>query len=147
MINMIKDQTGIQTMVGQNGRIWIRAPNNEILRLAIKAFKMIEAQAHTSKLTDRVRQMLEEEMAEIQGKEPPSKDAVDEQKASEPEAVEEAADADASPKGEDSAKPDESEPEVEAAEDDAEPVAKEKAKEAKETEESDTKDNEEVKEK
>ena len=34
-----------------------------------------------------------------------------------------------------------------AAEDDAEPVAKGKAKEAKETEESDTKDNEEVKEK
>ncbi|NHJ12471.1 MAG: RNA-binding protein [Candidatus Thorarchaeota archaeon] len=67
MINMVKDQLRIQTMVGQNGRIWIRAPNTEILRLAIKAFKMIEAEAHTSKLTDRVKTMLEEEMAKLEG--------------------------------------------------------------------------------
>ncbi len=67
MINMIKDLLRIQTMVGQNGRIWIRAPNTDILRLAIKAFRMIEAEAHTSKLTDRVKAMLEEEMAKIEG--------------------------------------------------------------------------------
>jgi exosome complex component RRP4 len=65
MINMIKDHLNIQTMVGQNGRIWIRAPSTEILRLAIKAFKTIEAQAHTSKLTDRISEMLAEEMANI----------------------------------------------------------------------------------
>nr|KXH72816.1 MAG: hypothetical protein AM324_00395 [Candidatus Thorarchaeota archaeon SMTZ1-83] len=147
MINMIKDQTGIQTMVGQNGRIWIRAPNNEILRLAIKAFKMIEVQAHTSKLTDRVRQMLEEEMAEVRGKAPPSKDAVDEEEPSDPEPVEESAEAESSPEAEEPAKTEESEAEVEAAEEDAEPVAEEKAEEANETEESETKDDEEVKEK
>lgn len=67
MINMIKDQLRIQIMVGQNGRIWIRAPNTDVLRLAIRAFKMIEAEAHTSKLTDRVKAMLEEEMAQIEG--------------------------------------------------------------------------------
>ncbi|MFW9974078.1 MAG: exosome complex RNA-binding protein Rrp4 [Candidatus Thorarchaeota archaeon] len=65
MINMIKDHLNIQTMVGQNGRIWIRAPTTEVLRLAIKAFKTIEAQAHTSKLTDRVSAMLAEEMTQI----------------------------------------------------------------------------------
>ncbi len=65
MINMIKDHLNIQTMVGQNGRIWIRAPTTEVLRLAIKAFKTIEAQAHTSKLTDRISAMLEEEMTKI----------------------------------------------------------------------------------
>jgi len=65
MINMIKDHLNIQTMVGQNGRIWIRAPSIEVLRLAIKAFKTIEAQAHTSKLTDRISEMLTEEMAKI----------------------------------------------------------------------------------
>jgi exosome complex component RRP4 len=70
MINMIQDILKIQTMVGQNGRIWIRTPNIEVMRLAIKAFKMIEAQAHTSKLTDRVKAMLEEEMANIRGDEP-----------------------------------------------------------------------------
>ena len=70
MINMIQDILKIQTMVGQNGRIWIRTPNIGVMRLAIKAFKMIEAQAHTSKLTDRVKAMLEEEMANIRGDEP-----------------------------------------------------------------------------
>jgi len=69
MINMIQDILRIQTMVGQNGRIWIRASNIEVMRLAIKAFKMIEAQAHTSRLTDRVKTMLEEEMANIHGEE------------------------------------------------------------------------------
>ena len=70
MINMIQDILRIQTMVGQNGRIWIRTSNTEVMRLAIKAFKMIETQAHTSKLTDRVKTMLEEEMAAIRGDEP-----------------------------------------------------------------------------
>ncbi len=65
MINMIKDHLNIQTMVGQNGRIWIRAPSTDVLRLAIKAFRTIEAQAHTSKLTDRISEMLAEEMAKI----------------------------------------------------------------------------------
>jgi exosome complex component RRP4 len=68
MINMIKNQLQIQTVVGQNGRIWLRAPSVPILRLAIKAFRMIEEEAHTSRLTDRVQNMLTEEMAEIQGK-------------------------------------------------------------------------------
>ncbi|MFX0108378.1 MAG: exosome complex RNA-binding protein Rrp4, partial [Candidatus Hodarchaeota archaeon] len=74
MINMIKDTLRIQTVVGQNGRIWIRAPNLEILRLAIKAFRMIEEQAHTSKLTDRVHEMLIEELESIDGVESLSDD-------------------------------------------------------------------------
>jgi exosome complex component RRP4 len=67
MINMIKNTLQIQTIVGQNGRIWIRAPNIPVLRLAIRAFRMIEEEAHTSKLTDRVHQMLTDEMKEIKG--------------------------------------------------------------------------------
>ena len=67
MINMIKNTLQIQTIVGQNGRIWIRAPSVPILRLAIGAFRMIEEEAHTSKLTDRVNQMLVEEMKRIKG--------------------------------------------------------------------------------
>ncbi len=65
MINMINDHLKIDTIVGQNGRIWIKAPNTEVLRLAIKAFRTIEAQAHTSKLTDRISSMLVEEMEKI----------------------------------------------------------------------------------
>ncbi len=67
MINMIKDKLRIHTIVGQNGRIWIKAPNTKILRIAIKAFKMIEREAHTSKLTDRVATMIDEELAKIRG--------------------------------------------------------------------------------
>jgi exosome complex component RRP4 len=67
MINMIKDHLNIQTMVGQNGRIWIRAPSTAVLRLAIKALKTIEEQAHTSKLTDRISEMLAEEVSKLSG--------------------------------------------------------------------------------
>jgi exosome complex component RRP4 len=74
MINMIKDHLKIQTMVGQNGRIWIRAPSTEVLRLAIKAFKTIESQAHTSKLTDRISEMLAEEMSKIEPRPEPEED-------------------------------------------------------------------------
>lgn len=69
MINMIKDHLKIQIIVGQNGRIWIRAPNIKALRLAMKAFKTIEEQAHTSKLTDRISNMLLEGLVEIEDKE------------------------------------------------------------------------------
>ncbi|UCE11386.1 MAG: KH domain-containing protein [Candidatus Thorarchaeota archaeon] len=65
MINMIKDRLRIQTFVGQNGRIWIKAPGSSIMRIAVKAFKMIESEAHTSKLTDRVAAMIDEELAAI----------------------------------------------------------------------------------
>ncbi|RDE12564.1 MAG: RNA-binding protein [Candidatus Thorarchaeota archaeon] len=67
MINMIKDLLHIQTAVGQNGRIWIRAPDIPTQRLAVKAFKMIEEQAHTSKLTDRINVMLQEETVKLKG--------------------------------------------------------------------------------
>ena len=68
MINMIKDLLRMQTVVGQNGRIWLRAPNLATLRLAMKAFRIIEDQAHTSKLTDRIHDMLQEEVAKLRSK-------------------------------------------------------------------------------
>jgi exosome complex component RRP4 len=70
MINMITDHLRIQTVVGQNGRIWIKAPDTASLRLAIKAFKTIEAQAHTSNLTERINSMLAAEVAELRSKAP-----------------------------------------------------------------------------
>jgi len=69
MISMIKSRLRIQTVVGQNGRIWIRAPDIPTLRIAIKAFRMIEDQAHTTKLTDRVSAMIDEELAKLKGSE------------------------------------------------------------------------------
>jgi exosome complex component RRP4 len=69
MINMINDHLRIDSVVGQNGRIWIKTDDVERLRLAIKAFQMIEAQAHTSNLTDRINKMLAEEVAQLSGSE------------------------------------------------------------------------------
>lgn len=86
MINMIKDHLNIQTMVGQNGRIWIRAPSTDILRLAIKAFRTIETQAHTSKLTDRISEMLAEEMSEIKSSSEPNEE-IEPEEVSVPEEV------------------------------------------------------------
>ncbi|TFH11497.1 MAG: RNA-binding protein [Candidatus Thorarchaeota archaeon] len=70
MINMINDHLKIDTVVGQNGRIWIKSPDVERLRLAIKAFRTIEEQAHTSNLTDRINKMLAEEIAKLSDSKP-----------------------------------------------------------------------------
>lgn len=67
MINMIKDLLRIQVVVGQNGTIWLRSNDPGIMRLAVKTFKMIEDEAHTSKLTDRIHEMLKEEMKSFKG--------------------------------------------------------------------------------
>ncbi|MGV8143886.1 MAG: exosome complex RNA-binding protein Rrp4 [Methanothermobacter sp.] len=57
MINMIKDETKCEVIVGQNGVVWVKGdPTME--RVAEKVIDMIEEQAHTSGLTDRVRDML-----------------------------------------------------------------------------------------
>ncbi|MFW9794523.1 MAG: exosome complex RNA-binding protein Rrp4 [Candidatus Thorarchaeota archaeon] len=112
MINMINDHLKIQTIVGQNGRIWIRAPSTEILRLAFKAFKTIESQAHTSKLTDRISTMLVEELETIKSPE----NTGEEVKEPEPE-VEDETDVEAEPASDSEPKPEsesdsESEPET-----------------------------------
>lgn len=69
MINMIKDETDCEVVVGQNGVVWVKGkPAME--RVAEKVINMIEDQAHTSGLTDRVRNML----LELLGKEAPSEE-------------------------------------------------------------------------
>jgi len=59
MINMIKDETHCDIIVGQNGVVWVKG-EPEMERVAEKVINMIEDQAHTSGLTDRVRKMLYE---------------------------------------------------------------------------------------
>ena len=90
MINMINDHLRIDSVVGQNGRIWIKSPDVARVRLAIKAFKMIESQAHTSNLTDRISKMLAEEVAKLGDSEPSEEpsaeiETVDKEPAPEPE--------------------------------------------------------------
>jgi exosome complex component RRP4 len=58
MVSMIKEATGCNILVGQNGLIWIDgAPEMEVI--AVDAMKMIEDQAHLGGLTDRIKAFLE----------------------------------------------------------------------------------------
>lgn len=60
MVGMIKRATDCNIIVGQNGRVWLNGtPESE--RIAIDAIRMIEKLAHTSGLTERVKQFLEEQ--------------------------------------------------------------------------------------
>jgi len=61
MINMIKKEINCQILVGQNGRIWIYAENPEDELLLVRVIKRIELEAHTSGLTDRIREMIRRE--------------------------------------------------------------------------------------
>ena len=63
MINMIKDQTRCEVVVGQNGVVWVKG-KPEMERVVQKVVKTIEEEAHTSGLTDRIRDMLLELLGE-----------------------------------------------------------------------------------
>ena len=64
MVTMIKDATYTRITVGQNGLIWIDGePQNELV--AIEAIKKIEHEAHTTGLTDKVKEFLEQNKPKI----------------------------------------------------------------------------------
>ncbi|PIZ51679.1 RNA-binding protein [Candidatus Woesearchaeota archaeon CG_4_10_14_0_2_um_filter_33_13] len=53
MINLIKNKTGCNITVGQNGFVWIKGtPENELL--VTKAIKLIEEKSHQEGLTEKV---------------------------------------------------------------------------------------------
>ncbi|HLC51549.1 MAG TPA: exosome complex RNA-binding protein Rrp4 [archaeon] len=56
MIEIIKQKTGCQIVVGQNGVVWIKGEKEA---LAAKAVMLIEKESHVSGLTDRVMKLLE----------------------------------------------------------------------------------------
>ena len=58
MVMMIKEATGCDITVGQNGWVWIEGePEQEVI--AVDAIKKIEEQSHTSGLTDNIKDYLE----------------------------------------------------------------------------------------
>jgi len=60
MINMLKRETGCSIIVGQNGRIIVSGRKPEDEGLAISAIHMIDREAHTSGLTDRISEFFKE---------------------------------------------------------------------------------------
>jgi exosome complex component RRP4 len=59
MLKVIESKTGCTLAVGQNGRIIVWGDDPRMVNLAVEAILMIEREAHTSGLTDRVALMLE----------------------------------------------------------------------------------------
>src|SRR3989344_2178369 len=59
MITLVKEKTGCDITVGQNGLVWVKgSPNGEFL--AEQAIKFIEEKAHQEGLTERIERFLEE---------------------------------------------------------------------------------------
>ena len=88
MINMIKDKTGCKIVVGQNGLVWVKG-NEDMEQIVKNIIKLIEREAHTSGLTDRIKNKLcllidgelppeEEEVEEVEQEEEEEEDAFEE---------------------------------------------------------------------
>jgi len=58
MIQMLKNMTGCRIYVGQNGRIWIDGELDDVVT-AMEAIKLIDDEAHSLGLTERVKRLLE----------------------------------------------------------------------------------------
>jgi exosome complex component RRP4 len=61
MINLLTRETNTRITVGQNGLILVSAEKPEMETLAVKVLQMIEQEAHTLGLTDRVEELLKKE--------------------------------------------------------------------------------------
>ena len=57
MINMIKDKTKCKIVVGQNGLVWVKG-NEDMEQLTREIIHVIEAEAHTSGLTNKIKNKL-----------------------------------------------------------------------------------------
>lgn len=62
MVEMIKEMTGTQIVVGQNGLVWVKGENEDI---ATEAVLLIEELSHMQGLTDRVKEMLEQKVGPV----------------------------------------------------------------------------------
>lgn len=56
MINILKKESNCQIFVGQNGRVWISGKTRDEEAVVADAIRKIEAEAHTSGLTDRIQE-------------------------------------------------------------------------------------------
>ena len=61
MINLIKKATHGRFKIGQNGIVWFQSDNYENEKLIIKIIRKIEREAHTLGLTDRIKELIENE--------------------------------------------------------------------------------------
>ncbi|MEM7819236.1 MAG: exosome complex RNA-binding protein Rrp4 [Candidatus Aenigmatarchaeota archaeon] len=60
MVEMIKELTGTQIVVGQNGLVWVKGDNED---LAAEAILIIEEKSHIQGLTDQIKTMLQNKLS------------------------------------------------------------------------------------
>jgi exosome complex component RRP4 len=66
MISQIKAATGCQIILGVNGVVLVTGKTSADEELAIMAIQKIEAESHTTGLTDRITQLLKDEKAKLE---------------------------------------------------------------------------------
>ena len=64
MISLLKNGTGCNIIVGQNGLVYISGRSRQDERIAVMAILKIEEEAHTPGLTDRITEMIKKEKGE-----------------------------------------------------------------------------------
>ena len=64
MISILKKYTRCRIFVGQNGRVWIDGPEDGIEKV-LKVIRMIEQEALTFGLTDRVEELLKKDAKDV----------------------------------------------------------------------------------
>ncbi len=67
MLNLLVSKTGCSIVVGQNGLIWLRCSDEQVLDALIRAIRMIEARSHIRGLTEEVRIFLEKNLGSSGG--------------------------------------------------------------------------------
>ncbi len=66
MLNMLREEVGCEIFVAVNGRIHILCPNKDLELILVLAIQMIEREAHTTGLTERVQKYIRE-LKQIRG--------------------------------------------------------------------------------
>jgi len=61
MLTILRDKTGCRIAVGQNGLAWVSG-DDEKINIVVDAILKIERESHTSGLTDRISEYLEEKL-------------------------------------------------------------------------------------
>jgi len=58
MIQTIEQSTRTRILIGQNGIIVVTGRDSDGIKLAVKAIRLVEEEAHTANLTQRVKSLL-----------------------------------------------------------------------------------------
>src|ERR1043166_1453127 len=58
MIQTIEQATQTRVLIGQNGIVVVTGRNADGLKLAVRAIRMVEEEAHTANLTQRIKLLL-----------------------------------------------------------------------------------------